>query len=222
MLVGRYPRGSGAWVAACTVVARLPLAPASGTRRGRLAAPRRRPPRCEPRAPLLPLSTRFFESPFESSTRPAHCTWGTAARTATASRPLIKGCRGDFARAGLCTHKKTNVSHLIDSMTDQSMLAFSPVYASILSIYASILSRLGTTCACTMSPSCVTTVSYGANALRVAEQTFRVTCKTASETRTSVSAGNPGAGDTRRDMLTGARSGEGGERARKYRQQQYI
>ena len=58
------------WVAACTVrvVARLPLAPASGTRRGRLAAPRRRPPRCEPRPPCY---HSLFESPFESSTRPA-------------------------------------------------------------------------------------------------------------------------------------------------------
>ena len=50
--VGRSPRGSGAH----TVVARPPLAPASGTRRGRLAAPRRRPARCEPR-PRAP--TRF-------------------------------------------------------------------------------------------------------------------------------------------------------------------
>ena len=40
-------------------------------------------------------------------------------------RLVGKGCRGDFARAGLCKHK-TNVSHLVDSMTDADMLAFLP------------------------------------------------------------------------------------------------
>ena len=66
--LGRSPRGSGER----TVVARPPLAPASGTRRG---SPRRaEAPPCPVRA-APPCSHSLFESQFESPTRPPTGTW---------------------------------------------------------------------------------------------------------------------------------------------------
>ena len=68
---GRSPRGSGAH----TVVARPPLAPASGTRRGRLAAPRRRPPLGEAR---LRAPTGVSRRTLKVPTRPPDTSSGSS------------------------------------------------------------------------------------------------------------------------------------------------